>query len=185
MSELIVSCFGDKYRASQVIHDLRRMNPTFVADLDNAVALLWDEEGNMRVQQSIDPTSATGAAWSSLWGAFISVAFLVPYTEGMPAAASALVMSASSPASSKAAVETLRLSPTWWIDEFHIPDDYLRDVGAMVQPGGSAVIVAAMANKPQVLIKQLRQQGGTVMHLALTDDQVKQLHIALTALSAP
>src|SRR5262249_9639611 len=134
VSEFIVACFGDTHRAPQVIYELRRMSPPAASDLDNGVALQWDEDGSMRVQQNVDPTSTGGAAWSSLWGAFISLALLLPRTEGLPAAANA-VISAFAPKNDGSGLHGIRMEPSWWIDEFGISDDFLRDVGALVQPG--------------------------------------------------
>lgn len=62
MSDLIVVGFHERYRAADVLNQLRRMEWDWVIDLDDAVAVYRDVNGKLRIQQSVEPTSGEGAA---------------------------------------------------------------------------------------------------------------------------
>jgi len=54
MAELIVVGFKrDMYRASEVLNTLQEMNTNWVVDLHDAVAVYRDDNGKLRVDQSL------------------------------------------------------------------------------------------------------------------------------------
>ena len=88
MSELMVVGFKkDKYRASDVLGQLRQLDFDWVIDLDDAVAVYRDYDGKLRVQQSYELTTGEGAAWGGLWGSLIGALLAIPFTAGASAAA--------------------------------------------------------------------------------------------------
>jgi uncharacterized membrane protein len=58
-------------------------------------------------------------------------------------------------------------------DEFGISDEFIKQVGGMVQPGQSAVFVLAHASDPQAAAEQFRGYGGTIPHNAAADSAAK------------
>src|SRR5262245_58614235 len=92
VSELVVVGYRDSYRAAEVLTDLRRREWDWVVDLDQAMAVRWDEQGKLSVQLSVDPTTQESALWARLWGSLLSLALFVPVTEGMTAAAGSLAV---------------------------------------------------------------------------------------------
>ena len=52
-------------------------------------------------------------------------------------------------------------------EDFGISDDFVKQVGGMVQPGQSAVFVLARASDPQVVAEQFRGYGGQVLRTTL------------------
>src|SRR6516165_5810638 len=100
MSELVVVGFkNDKYRASDVLDQLRQLDFDWVIDLDDAVAVYRDYDGKLRVQQSYELTTGQGAAWGGLWGSLIGSILAIPFTAGAStaaAAASAVAIGAAS-----------------------------------------------------------------------------------------
>src|SRR5258708_7941916 len=83
MSHLIVVGFKkDLLRASAVLNELSEMSAQWVIDLRDAVAVSRDYSGKLRVDQSYQLTTGTGAAWGSLWGALIGLTLAIPFTAG-------------------------------------------------------------------------------------------------------
>jgi uncharacterized membrane protein len=179
MRALIVAGFGDPYRASEVLNELQRRDWTWVADLDQAVVVRWNEKDRLRVQFSVDPVTLEGAGWAGLWGSFLSVALFVPTTDGIAEAAGTMAMAsrgAEQPGrSNHSALPTVK----WWRESLKIPEPFLRDVGAMVQPGDSALFMLLRAPKPEVVLRQLRDYGGSLLHTLLSLEQEEKLEDAL------
>ena len=67
----------------------------------------------------------------------------------------------------------------WWKKTLCISDEFIRDVGAMVQPGDSAVFMFLQAPKMVSVLKQLRNYGGTLLHTFLSSEQEETLRDAL------
>src|SRR5215510_11684451 len=84
--ELIVVGFQGRYRAAQVLTDLRRRG-VHLFDLDQAITVSWEDRQNFIVQQSINLSGEEGSRWARLWGAFINVTLFQPFTERLSAAA--------------------------------------------------------------------------------------------------
>jgi uncharacterized membrane protein len=87
MSELVVVGFKkDKYRASDVLDQLRRMDFDWVIDLNDAVAVYRDYDGKLRVQQSYELTTGEGAAWGGLWGSLLGAVLAITSNPAVVAA---------------------------------------------------------------------------------------------------
>src|SRR5262245_4792863 len=90
MSEFVVVGFkNDKFRAINVLGELRQLDFDWALSLDNAVALYRDYDGKLRIQQSYELTTREGAAWGGLWGSLIGTILMIPFTGGASAAAAA------------------------------------------------------------------------------------------------
>jgi hypothetical protein len=55
MSELIVDIFPDPYEAADVLASMRKTDPAFAGDLQDAVSVSKDATGNVLVQQTVIP----------------------------------------------------------------------------------------------------------------------------------
>jgi len=180
MSALIVVAFSDEHRAAEVLVELRRREWDWVADLDYAVVVGWNPRGNLRVQLDVDPTSREGGVWARLWGSLLRSALFLHNTDGMPEAAENLAaypgahLEADS-ASGKGAA----LNANWWRKKLRIPEEFIRDIGAVIQPGDSAVFTFLQTPKIVNVLKQLRNYGGTLLHTSLSQEQEEVLKEAL------
>src|SRR5262245_22789009 len=159
MRALIVVAFGDPYRASEVLNELQRRDWAWIDDLDQAVVVRWNEKDRLRVQFSVDPATREGADWAGLWGSFLSMALFIPTTDGIAEAAGTMAL----PSLGGDRLGRIGHSPIpfrWWRESLKIPEQFLRDVGAMVQPGDSALFMLLRDPKPEVVLRQLRDYGG-------------------------
>ena len=167
MAKLIVVGFKkDMYRASEVLNELQSMNDDWVVDLHDAVAVYRDTNGKLRVDQSYQMTTGEGAAWGGFMGSLIGLTLAaIPFTGGASAAAAGAAGGAALGAGAGA------LDASWWKDEFGIPDDFVKQVGLMIQPGDSAIYALLRTADPEILADQFRGYGGTILTTTLSRDQ--------------
>ena len=57
----------------------------------------------------------------------------------------------------------------------------MRQVGGMVQPGGSAIFVMVEAKHPEQIADRFRGYGGTVLRTTLPSDKATKLQELLAA----
>ena len=174
--ELIVVGFPGRYRAAQVLTDLRQRGvPLF--DLDQAITVSWEDRRNFVVQQSINLSRTEGFRWARLWGAFIKATLFQPFTERMSTAAATVAGQQHGDGNGQPAA----LTRDWWVSDVGIPDDFVRDVGALVQPGESAIITLAEEFDPHLALEALRDWGGSLIYTSLSQQQVNKVRKELEA----
>ena len=168
--ELVVVGFQGRHRAAQVLTELRQRGvPLF--DLDEAITVSWEDRRNFIVQQSINLSREEGARWARLWGAFIKATLFQPFTERLSKAA----VKVASRINDNSNGEPAALTRDWWISDVGIPDDFVRDVGALVQPGESAIITLAEKLDPHLAVNVLRDCGGALIYTSLSSEQVDKV----------
>lgn len=174
--DLIVVGFPGRYRAAQVLAELRQ-SAVHLFDLDEAITVSWENQRNFIVQQSINLSREEGARWARLWGALIKATLFQPFTERLSNAASKVANCERT----EKPIATAALTRDWWVSEVGIPDDFVRDVGALVQPGESAIITLAEEFEPQLAVKVLRDSGGSLIYTSLSGEQVDKVKKELDA----
>jgi uncharacterized membrane protein len=182
VAELIVVGFKkDMYRASEVLNELLNLNDNWVVDLHDAVAVYRDYNGKLRVDQSYQMTTGEGAAWGGLWGLLIGATLAIPFTAGASAAAAAGAIAAGAAGGTAIGAGAGAIDASSWKDEFGIPDDFVKQVSTMVQPGDSAIYAILRVGDPDVVADQFRGYGGTILRTTLTHDQQAQVEKVLSA----
>jgi len=168
--ELVVVGFQGRHRAAQVLTELRQRG-AHLFDLDQAITVSWEDRRNFIVQQSINLSRQEGARWARLWGAFIKATLYQPFTERLSRAA----VTVASRVDDHGNGEPAALTRDWWVADVGIPDNFVRDVGALVQPGESAIITLAEKFDPHVAVSVLRDSGGSLIYTSLSHDQVNKV----------
>ena len=179
MPQLIVVGFKkDMYRASEVLNRLQNMDDDWVVDLHDAVAVYRDYNGKLRVDQSYQMTTGEGAGWGGLWGSLIGLTLAIPFTGGATAPAAA-VLAAGAAAGGALGAGAGAIDASWWKDEFGIPDDFVKQVGALIQPGDSAIYALLRTANPDIVADAFRGYGGTVLRTTLSRDQQSKVEDVL------
>jgi uncharacterized membrane protein len=82
MRDLIVVGFPGTHRAAQVLSQVLDLNADWAADLyvKDGVAVYRTEDGRLRMDQSVQPTTKDGVAWGGAMGALIGSLLAVPLT---------------------------------------------------------------------------------------------------------
>lgn len=174
MSELIVVAFRDQFRAAEVLNELRRRERDWVSDLDDAVAVTLDENGKARVQLSLDLSPSETASWIGLWSSLLRLALFVPISVTMA------IAKAGRPNS---AIANARTEPSWWgipngawwTEDLRLPENFLRDIGALVKPETSAIFMLLHTQKVSVALQHIYNYGGMIIHTTLSAEQVEKM----------
>ena len=185
MAELIVVGFKkDMYRASEVLNQLLALNDDWVLDLHDAVAVYRDYNGKLRVDQSYQMTTGDGAALGGLWGLLIGATLAIPFTAGASAAAAAGAMAAGAIGGTALGAGLGAADASSWKEEFGIPDEFVQRVGALIQPGDSAIYAILRTADPDIVADQFRGYGGTILRTTLSRDQQAQVEKVLSKSAA-
>jgi uncharacterized membrane protein len=172
MAELIVVGFKkDMYRASEVLNELLELNDDWVVDLHDAVAVYRDYKSKLRVDQSYQMTTGEGAAWGGFWGLLVGATLAIPFTAGASAAAAAGAVAAGAVGGTAFGAGLGAADASSWKDEFGIPDDFVQRVGALIQPGDSAIYAVLRVGDPNVVADRFRGYGGTILRTTLSKEQ--------------
>ena len=171
----MVGFIKDMYRASSVLNRLLEMNYDWVIDLHDAVAVYRDYSGKLRVDQSYQLTTGEGAAAGGFFGSLIGLtvgALAAPFTAGASLVAGAVGGGAIGAVGGA-------LDAKWWKEDFGIPEDFVADVGNLVQPGDSAIYALLRTADPAFVAAQFSEYGGTVLSSTLTPEQAKKVQSVL------
>ena len=184
MAELIVVGFKrDMYRASEVLNTLQDMNNSWVVDLNDAVAAYRDYNGKLRVDQSYQMTTKQGAAWGGLLGGLLGALIAIPFTAGASAvaggASAAATIAAGTLGGGTLGAGVGALDASTWKEDFGISEDFVSRVGAMVQPGDSAIFALLRTLDRKLVADQFRGYGGTILSTTLSGDQQAKVEATL------
>jgi uncharacterized membrane protein len=175
VSELLAIVFKDQYRASEVLNDLQRREWDWVTDLDKALVVRQIDQDRFKVLFSFDPTTEEESAWARLWGSLLSLVLFNSLIDGIVDTARNLADACGAQTSEEA--ESRRVLPDvkWWRETLCLSDEFVRDVGAMIQPGDSALFTLLHTNKWGFVFQQLHNYGGTLVNTTLSPEQDQML----------
>jgi uncharacterized membrane protein len=157
LSELVVLGFSDRHRAEEVLGQLRRLDFSWAADLENAVAVEVDARGELTLRHSlvVDPDFADSApAWRALL-----VAIQPPTTPPKSRESKALNDEAS-----------------LWQRELMANADFLRDLGAVLRPADSAIFT--VVTDADAAVRVLRGYSSVLLRTSLTEAQARKLRMS-------
>ena len=168
MAELIAVTFDNRDEAGRVLDTLARLQKEYLIDLEDAVIAVRDEDGKVRLKQSIPLVglgAASGGSWGMLWGTLIGMLVLNPLaglvTGGLlGAGAGALAGSLS---------------------DYGIDDNFIRSLGESFPPNGSALFLLVRKAQPEKVMDELRGFNGKVLRTSLSKEQEERLQQAIKA----
>lgn len=184
MSKLIVVGFKkDMFRASQVLNELINLDNKWTFDLTDAVAVYRDYSGKLRVDSSYQPTTGEGAALGGLFGSLIGLTLAAltaaPVTAGtsIPAAgaAAAIALGGSALGAAGGAIDA-----KMWREEYGVSEDFVKQVGILVQPGDSAIFALISHADPEFVAGQFNNYGGMVLSTTLSPEAEQKLQKLLS-----
>jgi uncharacterized membrane protein len=156
MSDLVAVAYDDLDQAHRVASNLGEAVKQHIIEIDDLVIVERRQDGKVKLHQ---PSMAgIGAASGALWGGLIGLIFLVPLF-GMAIGAAA---GAAGGALSDAGVD----------------DDFMKRLGAELEPGKAAVIVLVRSVTADKLLPEIKEHG-TVIQTSLSDENEQGLKDAL------
>jgi uncharacterized membrane protein len=171
MADLVVVGFKkDMYRASEALNQVKDLNDSWALDLSDAVAVYRDYNGKLRVDQSYQMRPGEGAAWGGLFGGILGALLAAPFTAGASAAVAATLTAGS--LTGVALGATLgAIDAETWKEDYGISDDFVKRIGAMLQPTDSAVFVLVRSVNADLVADAFRGYGGNVLRTTLNEKQ--------------
>jgi uncharacterized membrane protein len=181
MSDLIVVGFHGKHRAAEVLDQLQQLDDKWVIDLEDGVAAYRRDNGKLRVDQSLTLTGKQGGTLGATLGILVGGLLAAPFTAGVSAGAAAAAIGSSALAVGSIGAVAGDADATDWKDEFGISDDFVRQVGGMLQPGDSAIFALLRTHDRDVAAKYFARYGGTVLQTTLSPTKEAQLQDTIRA----
>src|SRR4051795_5718716 len=139
MSTLVAIAYPDQATAEEVLGTLARLQKEHSISLDDAVVVTRDAEGKVKLHQS-NKLAAAGAAGGALWGGLIGLIFFVPLL-GM-------------------AVGAATGAATGALSDIGVDDNFMKDLGAKLEPGGAALIVLVRSATADKVLPEIAHFGG-------------------------
>lgn len=183
MRDLIVVGFPGTHRAAHALSEVLNLNAPWAADLhvQDAVAVYRTEDGRLRVDQSVQPTTKDGLAWGGAIGALIGSLLAVPFAAAAGAAIAAQAVSAGALTVGTAGAVIGGDRAARDKELYGLSDEFVRQVGGMVQPGQSALFLVAETKKPADVLEQFRGFGGTILRTTLPPERATRLQAVIDA----
>lgn len=156
MSDLIVVAFPDEATAFAAAEALVALQKQYLIEMEDVVVVTRGEDGRVQLHQSVNLTTG-GAIGGGLWGTLIGLLFMNP------------VAGAAVGAGAGALLGKFR--------DYGINDDFLRDVGASLDRGGTAVgmlVRKLTADKVYERLEPFREKGR-VIHTSLSHEAEARL----------
>jgi uncharacterized membrane protein len=160
MSELVVIGFDNEFRADEVRLMLLKLQKDYLIDLEDAVVAVKRGDGTVKLHQSYSLPGA-GALGGGFWGLLIGTLFLNP------------VLGAVAGAAAGAAAGALA--------DIGIDDHFMKELGATLKPGSSALFVLVRKATPDKVLDALQGIGGRILQTSLSHDDEAKLQAALDA----
>ena len=158
MSNLVAVAYPDESTASEVAQTLVDLQQERSIELDDLVVAIRKQDGKIKLKQSFSP-AGSGAAGGALWGGLIGLIFFMPLL-GM-------------------AIGGATGAATGAMTDVGVDDDFMKQLGEKLQPGGAAIFVLVRQSTPDKVLPRISQYGGEVIHSSLSAQAEETLQEAL------
>src|SRR5262245_7000653 len=160
MSTFVMIDYESEIRAEEVRLALLKLQKQYLIDLADAVVVVRDEKGKIRLRQMYNLTAA-GAASGGFWGALIGLIFLNPLF-GMAIGAAAGAISGA-------------------LRDVGIDDNFMKSLGETLKPGTAALCVLIRQMTPDKVLEEIQKFGGTLIKTNLSHENDAKLREALAS----
>lgn len=149
MSDLVAVAYDDVAQAQRVAGNLGQAVKAHIIEIDDLVIVERKQDGKVKLHQ---PSMAgIGAASGALWGGLIGLIFLVPlFGMALGAAAGAA---------------------TGALSDSGVDDDFMKRLGAELDPGNAAVIVLIRSVTADKLLPEIKEHGTVIQTSLSTEDE--------------
>lgn len=163
MSTLVVLGFDKESDAFEMRAHLTKMQTQYLLEMEDAVVVTRDEKGRVSLHQAVS-LPALGAAQGTFWGMLIGLLFMSPLL-GAAMGAGAGALSGA-------------------LQDIGIDDDFMRELGAKLKPGTSALFVLIQRATTDKVLDGLRPYMGkaTVIQTSLSKTEEQELREVLEGL---
>lgn len=171
MSELVVIAFDTPQEADRVLTELSRLRKEHLIDLEDAVVVIRDPDGDVRIKQSLNLVgigATQGGLSGALWGSLVGLLFLNPligFAVGGAIGAGTGALSGS-------------------MVDYGIDDGLIKQIGDTLTPDSSALFLLIRKVQPEKVMAELSAFKGRVIRSSLSPEQEQKLQAALAGPTA-
>ncbi len=166
--ELIVAAFQDEQGADKALKKLQQAKKQHLVGIQNAAVIRRDQKNRLHISETADWSGGKGAAVGAIVGGAIGLIF--PPSVLAAGAVGAAVTGLGA-----------RLRDSGF------PDEHLKEIGAALKPGTSAIVAVVEHTWVADLERELEAQGAKTVREAIAADIAEQLaqgrEVAYTATS--
>ncbi len=160
MATFVMIDYESELKAEEVRLALLRMQQEFLIDLIDAVVVVRDDKGRVRLRQMYNLTAA-GAASGGFWGALIGLVFLNPLFGFAIGAAAGAISGA--------------------LKDVGIDDNFMKQLGETLKPGTAALCVLIRQMTPDKVVAEIQKYGGVLVKTNLCHENEDKLREALAS----
>ena len=168
MSELIVLGFDNADRADAVLNRLVQLEKEYLVDLEDAVIAVRDQQGKVRLKQSVNLTAAgaaSGGLSGAIWGSLVGLLFLNPLA--------GMVVGGAFGAGSGALAGSMT--------DYGIDDDLIKKLADTIPVDSSALFLLIRKVQPEKVLAEFKGEHATILRSSLSPEQEEQLRKALAS----
>jgi len=160
MATLVVIGYENEVKAEEVRLALLKMQTEYLIDLIDAVVVVREANGKVRLRQLHNLTAA-GAVSGGFWGALIGLLFLNPLFGFAIGAAAGAISGA--------------------LRDVGIDDNFMKNLAQTLKPGSAALCVLVHHMTPDKVVEDIQKFGGSVIKTNLSHEQEDKLRAALAS----
>ena len=160
MSTFVVIDYESEEKAEEVRLALLKMHKEYLVDIADAVVVVRNEKGKVRLRQMYNLTAA-GAMTGGFWGALMGLIFLNPLFGFAIGAAAGAVSGA--------------------LRDVGIDDGFMKSLGETLKPGTAALCVLIRQMTPDKVLEEIQKFGGTLIKTNLCNENEAKLREALAS----
>ena len=164
MATLVVIDYVSEVKAEEVRLALLKMQKEYLIDLADAVVVVRDAKGKVKLRQLYSLTAA-GAASGGFWGALIGLLFLNPLFGFAIGAAAGAVSGA--------------------LRDVGIDDNFMKSLGQTLKPGTAALCVLIRQMTADKVLDEIQKFGGALIKTNLSNENEAKLRAALASVQQP
>jgi uncharacterized membrane protein len=165
MSELVVTVFSDEFKAEEVRLDLRKKEAAHLVDVEDAVVLVRNKEGKVKLHH-MSHFTVGGALGGGVLGSLLGVLLMNPVFAVLGLAAGVVVGGVSGAMS-----------------HIGIDEDFMEDLAEHLKPGSSALCILVKEHLEKVL-SEIKPFGGKIFQTPLLHTDEAKLKAALQEIIA-
>lgn len=158
MATLVVIDYESEVKAEEVRIALLKMQKEFLIDVADAVVVVRDENGKIKLRQMHNLTAA-GAASGGFWGMLVGVLFLNPLF-GFAVGAAAGALSGA-------------------LSDVGLDDKFMKKMAETIKPGSAALCVLIRSMTADKVIDEIKPFGGELIKTNLSHEDETKLRDAL------
>ena len=157
MSDLVVLAFDNETGAFEMRDAMARLQKEHLVALEDAAVVVRRQDGKVKVKQAQSLVGA-GALGGAFWGMLIGLLFWMPWL-GLAAGALGGAIGGH-------------------FTDVGVDDNFIKEVGAKIEPGHSALFLLIAQSTPDKLLAELGEFEATVIQTSLSDEDEAKLREA-------